>query len=312
MSEKTYVFDGGAGTNSIVSALAPMLQSRGIDPSVLAMMNNNGFGGNGGWIWIFFLALLWGGWGGRGGFGGYGDGTGFLASQLNNDYGRDVLLQAINGNGTAISQLATTLNCDINQVQSTLATLSSQIQSVGNTIGLSSQQIINAIQAGNCTITSQLASCCCDLKTAITTQGYENRIATAEQTAAIVNKIDAQTNLINDKFCQLEMREMQSKIDTLRDEKLALQTNISQRAQNEYIATSLYPITTALTELRADFDCFASKQPATVNVPYSPITAVPNCVAAQYGFGPYAHAGFGFGNYGAWNNCGCNGGSLWG
>ena len=49
MSEKTYVFDGGAGTNSIVSALAPMLQSRGIDPSVLAMMNINGFGGNGGW-----------------------------------------------------------------------------------------------------------------------------------------------------------------------------------------------------------------------------------------------------------------------
>ena len=47
MSEKTYVFDGGS--NSIVSALAPMLQSKGIDPGVLALMNNNGFGGNGGW-----------------------------------------------------------------------------------------------------------------------------------------------------------------------------------------------------------------------------------------------------------------------
>ena len=47
--EKTYVFDGG-GANSIISALAPMLQNRGIDPSVLALMNNNdGFGGNGGW-----------------------------------------------------------------------------------------------------------------------------------------------------------------------------------------------------------------------------------------------------------------------
>lgn len=50
MSEKTYVFDGGSGSNSIVSALAPMLQSKGIDPGVLALMNNNGgFGGNGGW-----------------------------------------------------------------------------------------------------------------------------------------------------------------------------------------------------------------------------------------------------------------------
>ena len=80
------------------------------------------------------------------------------------------------------------------------------------------------------------------------------------------------------------MREMQNKIDALRDEKLALQTNISQRAQNEYIATSLYPISTALTELRADFDCFKSHLPETVSVPYSPVAAIPNCVAAQYGF----------------------------
>lgn len=38
-------------------------------------------------------------------------------------------------------------------------------------------------------------------------------------------KIDAQTQIINDKFCQLEMREMQNKIDTLRDEKNALQSS---------------------------------------------------------------------------------------
>ena len=93
---------------------------------------------------------------------------------------------------------------------------------------------------------------------------------------------------------------MQNKIDALRDEKLALQNNISQRAQNEYIATSLYPISTALTELRADFDCFKSHQPPTVSVPYSPIVGVPTCVAAQYGYGPF---GFGFGN---------GNGSLWG
>ena len=47
MSEKTYVFGESAGTNGIISALAPMLQNKGIDPGVLAMMNNNGFGGNG-------------------------------------------------------------------------------------------------------------------------------------------------------------------------------------------------------------------------------------------------------------------------
>lgn len=293
MSEKTYVFDGGS-TNGIVSALAPMLQSKGIDPGVLALMNNNGgFGGNGGWwIWVIFLAMMWGGWGGRGGFGGYGDGTGFLASQLNNDYGRDVLLQAISGNSNAISQLASTLHCDVAQIQSTLCSLS-------NAVGLTGQQIINAVQSGDASIAAQIASCCCDVKQIIATQGFENRLATQEQTNILASKIDAQTNVINDKFCQLEMREMQSKIDALRDEKLALQNNISQRAQNEYIATSLFPITTALTELRADFDCFKSKLPETVTVrkdtgvyvPYSPYSVVPNCFASQFGVGPYCFNG---------------------
>lgn len=208
------------------------------------------------------------------------------------------MLQAINGNGLAVNQLASTLNCDINAVQTAINTIGTQIQAVGHTVGLSGQQIINAIQAGNCDIASKLAACCCETKNMITTQGYENRIATAEQTATLAGKLDAQTNLINDKFCQLEMREMQNKIDALRDEKLALQTNISQRAQNEYIATALYPISTALTELRADFDCFKTHQPPTVSVPYSPVIGVPTCVAAQYGYGPY---GFGPGN-----------GSLWG
>jgi len=55
MSEKTYVFDGG---NSL-SSLVPLLQNNGIDPNVLYAMNNNGFGGQGGWfMWIIFLALL--------------------------------------------------------------------------------------------------------------------------------------------------------------------------------------------------------------------------------------------------------------
>ena len=202
------------------------------------------------------------------------------------------MLQAINGNANAIGQLATTLHCDVNQIQATLC-------SISNAVGLSGQQIINAVQSGNATIASQIASCCCDVKGAITTQGYENRLATIDQTATLAAKIDAQTTMINDKFCALEMREMQNKIDALRDEKLALQTNISQRAQNEYIASSLYPISTALTELRADFDCFKSHLPETVSVPYTPITAVPNCVAYQYGFGPYA--GFGLpGNGSFW------------
>lgn len=123
-----------------------------------------------------------------------------------------MLLQAINGNGNAISQLATTLNCDINAVQSAINSVQSQIQSVGNQIGMSGQQVINAIQAGNCQIASQIASCCCDVRTAIERQGYEGQLATLNQTNTLGSKIDQQTTLISDKFCQLEMRELQNKM----------------------------------------------------------------------------------------------------
>lgn len=222
-----------------------------------------------------------------------------------------MLLQAINGNGSAISQLATTLNCDINAVQASLNSLGMQIQSVGNTVGLSSQQIINAIQAGNCDIASKLASCCCELKTIVNNQGYENRLATLDQTSTIVGKIDQQTTLINDKFCQLEMREMQNKIDTLRDEKATLKTELSQKAQNEYFAGIVYPISKALTELRSDFDCFKSHLPETVTLPYSSVTAVPSCIASQFGFNPYGTFSFGNG-FSTFGNCGCSNGSLWG
>lgn len=54
-------------------------------------------------------------------------------------------------------------------------------------------------------------------------------------------KIDAQTQIINDKFCQLEMREMQNKIDTLRDEKNALQSSALLQQQTSNIVSQIKP-----------------------------------------------------------------------
>lgn len=53
--------------------------------------------------------------------------------------------------------------------------------------------------------------------------------------------IDAQTQMINDKFCQLEMREMQNKIDTLRDEKNALQSSALLQQQTSNIVSQIRP-----------------------------------------------------------------------
>lgn len=293
MESKTYVFGNEQGGNGMLSMLAPLLQQRGLDPNLLLAMNkgNNGFGGEGGWfIWVIFLFFLMG-WGnnGWGGFGGGRNGAGAIENQINNDYGRDLLMQAIQGNANAISQLSSTLNCSVGQIQSAINAVSSQVQGVGNQVGMSAQQIINAIQAGNCNLASQLASCCCDIRTSIERQGYDNRIATAEQTAILGGKIDNQSTMIADKFCQLEMREMQNKIDALREDKSALQGQLSQEHQTAHILASqqavVAPINAALADLSGRLAQIECKQPATVTMPYSPVTAVPNCVA--YGLGLY-------------------------
>ena len=265
---KTYVF--GNSDNSALMA---------------AMANNGGFGGGGGWwAWIILMAL----WGGNG-FGRNGQDTQEILATLNGDQGRQMLMSAIEGNGTAISQLASTLHCDVTAIQSALNDVQASICQVGNTVGMTGMQIVNAVQAGDASLASKLAECCCENRLLTTTQGYENRIALAEQTNFLGAKIDYQTNFLSDKFCDLEKRELQNKIDALREERSALLGRISNAEQTAaiqgYIASVVSP-------LAADVAAIKCAQPPTVSVPYPTLQAVqttPYC--ANFGtfgsFGPF-------------------------
>ena len=278
-SAKTYVFDSARGS---------------MDPStLLALMNNGGGFGGGNWMWIIFLFFLYG-WGGNGLFGGRGA-AGGLGAEINGDYGRSLLLQAINGNGTAISQLASTLNCDVNAIQSAINSVQQSVASVGTQVGMTGAQVTNAINAGNQALSSQLAQCCCDNKLLITTQGYENRIATAEQTAFLGAKIDNQTNIITDKFCDLEKRELQNKIDSLREQNSALMGQISNANQTaaiqSYVSSLVTPIAQDVASLKA---C----QPPTINVPYPNVAAVPTIPNTYCNvYGPFGFGGFAGGQW---------------
>ena len=155
-----------------------------LDPNLMfALSQNGGFGNNGSWMWMMFMWILFP-WifGGNNGFGGFGNnaGTGFLANQLNNDAGRDLLLQAINGRADSLSQLATMLNTSVSNVQNGVNAIQSAVQTVGAQVGMSGQQVINSIQAGNASLSQQLCNCCC-----------ENRLAIANQTNAIQSQMAA-------------------------------------------------------------------------------------------------------------------------
>lgn len=265
--------------------------SSAIDPGLLALLNQNGgFGGNGSWLWIFFLFFLWPLIGGNGWFGnngGNGNGFGFLANQANNDAGRDLLMSAIQGNGAAINQLASTLNVGTDSIRTAVNGVMSAVQNVGNQVGMTSMQTINAIQAGNSALGQQLASCCCQVRESICNQGFESRLATLEQTNQLSSKIDldsadikqaiqTQTTMIYDKFCDLEKRELQNKIDELQSTKNSLESQISNANQTNaitgYINSLIVPLSNQITAIK-------NSMPSTATVQYPQLTVVPSYLA---------------------------------
>ena len=301
---KVYMFPD----NNWMPLLSSLMQQKGLDPNLLLARNNGCFGNEGGWfMWVIFLFFLMG-WGGNG-WGGFGNNRGNLAGDaalgnlINNDNGRELLMSAIQGNGAAINQLASTVNCDLNSVKGAINAVMSQIQNVGNQVGMSSQQIINAIQSGNCQVASKIADCCCENRLAIcqqtnTLQNAINGIATGQergfssvayetqrQTCDIQNSIKSATDAILAGQRDAEMREMQGKIDALREansQKDVIINNGQQTAVfNQMIQQATAPLAGALATLQGDVNSVKCKLPETVTLPYSCATAVPT--AAVYG-----------------------------
>ena len=288
----------------MLDLLAPLLQKQGIDPNVfLAMKGNNGFGGEGGWfMWVIFLFFLMG-WGGNG-WGGFGNhGRGGLANEINNDYGRGLLMDAIGGNRNALSNLATQLNCTEGQIQSAISALTSQVQSVGNQVGMSGMQTINALQQGNMQIAQQIANCCCQTNNNITTQGYENKLAICHQTHAINDNANANALMLRDtnqsnhlalmgKLDQMQTQAMQDKLDALREKNSALVAQISNEHQTQalqaYQAQIITPVNAALAALQAEVAGIKCKLPNTVSVPYPQLKTYNPEVFQAAAMGAYA------------------------
>ena len=285
----------------------PEMGSNSIDPNLLMALNNNGgFGGNN-WIWILFLWLIWGygGWGGNG-FG--GGNNGFLSNQIANDSGRELLMNAIQGNSTAISNLANLLNTEVSTVQNGIFTLNNAITSVGTQVGMSGLQIQNAIQSGNASIASQICQCCCENRLAIANQTNAlqsqmaanqaaDQLAVCQQTNTlttqaerntrdIVDAISAQSVMINDKFCDLEKRELQDKISALTADNALLRANADNAAQTAFINEKFNALNTELVAIKA-------AQPNTIPVQWPNVQAVNTT--------PYMGPYYGYGSNSFWN-----------
>lgn len=266
----------------------PETNNGGTVPAWMLAQNNGGlFNGNGwgGGILGFFLGLLfgngWGGWGnGFGGFGGGNSGAGFLSNQINNDSGRELLMNAINSNGeasrTAISNLATMLGQDYSQVSAAVSAIQNGLSTLALQQAVSVPQIINAIQSGDTAIQSKFAECCCAQKLLTVEQGYQSQIATLNQTNtlsaqadrnanSIIGAINAQTVAMNDQFCAAKERELQSKIDTQSSIITQLRGQLDNDRQTAQFQAMLAPI-------MAQVSALVAKTPNTVPVVWPQLT----------------------------------------
>lgn len=303
-SEIFVVPDGRGNNNSMDSSLL-----------LASMMNGGGFG-NGNWMWIVFLfflePLMRNGWFGNNGFG--NGGFSGLTNTIDNTAGRELLMQAINNNGSAIQQLATMMNCSTDAIQQAICGVNNSVTQLSGQVGLTGQQVINAVQMGNQGLASQLAQCCCDIRTAVTTGNYENQIATLQQTQTLSGEIrnvgsavtqgfcdtayafrdqtcqlgsaiqnstqtlkDAgtvQTNSILSKLTEMQNDAKQAKIDSLQEANSTLRTQINIEHQN---ALTQQAIAAAVAPINAQLAEIKCAQPNTVTVPYYPFSLQPNC-----------------------------------
>ena len=188
-------------------------------------------------------------------------------------------------------------------------------------MGMTANQVLTAIMQGNNAIATQLAECCCKTNNSITamdgniklamcqqTGTLQNAInnvavgqeraasslayATQQQTCDLHNAIKESTQTIVDGQKQAEFREMQNKIDALREENSTFK---SSAMTSQIIGQSLAPVNAALAGLQSEVNAIKCAQPNTVTVPYQPFQAIPNCVAYQaglYGLNAANNAGF--------------------
>ena len=301
----------------------------GIDPTTLLAMNNGGFGGMNNPFWMIFMLPflypffnmfgggMWGNGAWANGFGGNNGGVGFLANQLNNDAGRDLILQAINGRADALGQLAQILNTSVTNVQNGINSINTSLVTMDGNNKLTGAQIINAIQAGNTALGQQVAQCCCENRLAICqqtnalqSQAAQNaadvrlqlaqneasdQLAVCQQTNTITRQADGNTNtivkaiadqnaMIVKEFCDLKERELQNKINAQGDMITQLRNQISNDKQT-------LQFNAAFHALDDKIDAIAAKQPNTVPVTWPNLTAVNNTPYA----GGYPYYGNGFG-----------------
>lgn len=308
------------------------------------LLASNGYGfGNGGFLGGGFGAGILGGvlggiftnWLGGNGWGMNGMGNNAaaaLGAQATANNNTDLLMNAITNSGErqheAVQTLSTMLGQDFNLVNQGVQTMQQALCTIAANQGMNVMQVVNAIQAGNASLASQLCQCCCDMRQTVTNQGYENQLRTVEQTGTLMNGLGSINQNIDRTRAAQELSDckqtytltdtmnrnyqlLDNKLDAMESgrkdrEITALTAKVAQLESQNFttgvIGQAIAPVNGALNALAREIDDIKCKLPETVNVPYPQLQVVNTAPYVSGGFYPngYGWNGGFFGN--GWNN----------
>ena len=218
---------------------------------------NNGFGFGNGWegiIGLLVVAGLFGNGFGFGGFGGNRGGAPATQADLASGFNNQAVLSNLNDIILGQAQMQNFINQGFAGLNSTINSGFAGVNNAVCTLGYQNQAGFNALS-------TQIAQCCCDTRSAIADVKYANE----RNTCDIIRAGQDNTRAILDYLTT-------EKISSLQAENSGLKAQISNEHQSKYLIDVLGP---------------KCPQPAYVVQPAQPVTFPTNCC------GNVAYANFG-------------------
>lgn len=99
-----------------------------------------------------------------------------LRSQIADNQNSNMIMDALKGNGTALSQLASNLNCDFNALNGAICDVRQGIAVLAGKSDSNAERVINSVVNGDLQMTMALKDCCCQTQQNIIKMGYENQL----------------------------------------------------------------------------------------------------------------------------------------
>ena len=212
---------------------------------------NNGFGADGGWLWLILILALMGGWGNNGFGNGFGGG-------FNNDYawlsnGQKEIMQNTNDgfNTLQLANQLTGISSGVQNLSTQLCNCCADINATVNSgfanaeTAANSRQMANMQQSYN--LSTQLANASADnrlgianLNSTILAENCADRAALQEGVRDIITNQTANTQRILDQLCNDKIDAKNEKITDLQREILMKDLQASQIAQTDAIREGVY------------------------------------------------------------------------